>query len=360
LKLGAGKKVFLKYAPFQRPISAQARFRWELSKHVFRSTFYRPANPGWPVKAFILEQHTLGVFAQLTQMILIAKYCEENSIRPYFQVSNNNLVEPERGPNWTDYFFEQRSIFQCDLAAVQLQIASGQVVRITSRYDINLLARGDRLEELQNELGDLREASRLFFRHFRFNPAVLGTACRFVGESFGMSSFLGVHYRATDKVGGEATPVTFEAMALEIAEHRAGMPLFVATDSSEFLEFCRTRFGGGVVSFSQPLGTSHLDQPDRNYDKSLTAIIDCLILSKSRVLIKTPSLLSAWSKVLNENLPLVLVGAPLRAPWGETSLNGLGYWPESRLYDRRPKVVEANRIIRFASPDDTTDVHNTL
>jgi hypothetical protein len=340
---------------FHRSIFAQIRFRWELSKHALSSRFHRPANPRWPVKVFILEQHSIGVFAQLTQIILIAKYCEENCIRPYFKVINNNLVEPERGLNWIDYFFEQYSIFQSDLPAVQQQIASGQAARISNRYDINLLARGARLEELQNELGDVREASRLFFSHFRFSPDAVDAACRFVGESFGMSPFVGVHYRATDKVGDEATAVTFDAMARQIAEHRAGMRLFVATDSPEFLEFCRNRFGGDVVSFSQPIGASHLARSDRNFEKGLTAIVDCLILSKSRVLIKTPSLLSAWSKVLNKNLFLVLVSEPHRAPWGETSLNGLGYWPESRLYDRRPEVVKANRVICFASPDGSAE-----
>jgi hypothetical protein len=334
-----------------RSFLAQMRLRWELAKHAFSSTLHRPADPRYPVKVFILEQHSIGVFAQLTQMILIAKYCEEKCIRPYFHVINNNLVEPERGLNWTDYFFEHCSIFQSDLPAVQQQIASDQAVHVTNRYDINLLARGDRLVELQNELDDVHEASRLFFRHFRFSPAVVDAACRFVGESFGMSPFVGIHYRATDKVGDESAAVTFDAMARQIAEHRAGMKLFVATDNNEFLEFCRARFGGDVVSFSQPDGTSHLAQGDRNFEKGLTAIVDCLILSKSRVLIKTPSLLSAWSKVLNKNLPLILVGEPLHAPWGETSLDGLGYWPESRLYDRRPEIVKANRVICFVLPD---------
>jgi len=348
--------MLLKHAlgsAFHLSVFAQIRLRWELSKHALGCAFQRPADPRWPVTVFILEQHSLGVFAQLTQIILIAKYCEESCIRPYFYVTNNNLVEPERGLNWTDYFFEQHSIFQSDLPAVQQQIASGQATRVTNRYDINLLARGARLEELQNELGDVREASRLFSRHFRFSPAVVGTACRFIGESFGMSPFVGIHYRATDKVGDESPAVTFDAMARQIAEHRAGMRLFVATDSHEFLEFCRIRFGADVVSFSQPVGSSHLAQSDRNFEKGLTAIIDCLILSKSRALIKTPSLLSAWSKVLNKDLPLVLIGEPHRAPWGETSLDGLGYWPESRLYDRRPEVVKANRVICFAAPDGT-------
>lgn len=335
-------------------IFEQVRLRWELAKHALNSTLHRSANHRYPVKVFILEQHSLGVFAQLTQMILIAKYCEEACIRPYFHVVNKNLVEPGRGPNWTDYFFEQYSISQSELPAVHQQIASDKTFRLANRYDINLLARGDRLKELQNELGDAQEASRLFFRHFRFNPAVVDTACRFVSKSFGMSPFVGIHYRATDKVGTESVVVTFDAMAQQIAEHRAGMRLFVATDNNGFLEFCRTRFGRDVVSYSQPDGTSHLARSDRNFEKSLTAIVDCLILSKSRTLIKTPSLLSAWSKVFNKNLPLILVGEPLRAPWGETSIDGLGYWPESRLYDRRSEIVKANRVICFASPDCST------
>ena len=305
-----------------------------LSEHVELMPFPdQPPDPDAPAQTFVLEQHSLGVFAQLNLVLQVGKYCEEAGIRPYFHVINANLLDPQHGPNWIDYFFEQHTITHVDIGAVQQQLTASRVVHIANRYDVNFLARGHRLTEFQNEFGDVREASRLFHRHLRFRQSLVDAADSFVAESLGDSPFLGVHYRATDKAGTEAHPVEFLGMARQIETYRGGCPIFVATDSPEFLEFCCTRFGEDVVSFSAPDGASHLDQQDRNYDKGRVAIIDCLILSRSRTLIKTPSALSAWSKVLNDSLCLVLVGEPMDAAVG-------------RDFARRPRLLARESPLR--------------
>jgi len=79
-----------------------------------------------------------------------------------------------------------------------------------------------------------------------------------------------------------------------------------------------------------------LEEQGDSYKKSLDALVDCLILSKSAVLVKTPSMLSAWSKILNPHLKLILVGTPLKQPRDEHHLKGAGYWPESSLYKMDP------------------------
>ncbi len=319
--------------------------------HVPASRVATKPDASSPLQVFIFEHNTLGVFAQLTQFLLIATYCEEADIRPYFYVINTNLVDCRRGANWAEYFLRQHGIRPVDIPTIRRQITTGSAVRIRNRYDINSLARGGGLAELQNELGDVREAARLFHRHLRFRDGIVQEVDHFIAKAFGGSPFLGIHYRATDKFGTEAPLVHFDTMGRQIDAHRAGMPLFVATDSPEFLAFCRGRYGADVAHFTRPDGRSHLERQDRNYEKGREAILDCLTLSRSRTLIKTPSALSAWSKVLNDDLALVLVGEPLHAPWDETSLTGLGYWPECRLYDRDPEMVRANRILGFAAAE---------
>ena len=56
----------------------------------------------------------------------------------------------------------------------------------------------------------------------------------------------------------------------------------------------------------------HFEDMDDNYTKGLDAIVDCLLLSRCNLLIKTPSQLSAWSKVFNLDLKLVLMGQPYK------------------------------------------------
>lgn len=310
-----------------------------------------PDRPRGPLRAFVLDQRRIGFFAQLTQILLLARHCEEAGLTPYFHVTNANLVDPAFGPNWVDYFFEQHAIGAAERAEALARIAAGEAIRIASRHDINLLALGRRFAELQNELGGIDEAARLFHRHLRFRAAIREATDGFIAAAFGDAPYIGVHYRGTDKFGTEAAPVAPEAVARQIEAHRAGRPIFVATDSRDFLEFCRARFGGEVAAHSRPDGRAHLEWQDRNHEKGRNAAIDCLVLARSSLLIKTPSLLSAWSKVFAPALPLVLVGEPVRAPWGETSLAGLGYWPESRLYDRRPDVARANGVLCFAPGD---------
>jgi hypothetical protein len=139
-----------------------------------------------------------------------------------------------------------------------------------------------------------------------------------------------------------------------IDTHLGDRRLFVATDSREFLDFCIERLEARVHFFHKPEGLSHLAQREDNYEKGRSAIVDALILSKSQLLIKTPSLLSAWSKIFSPALPLVLVGEPFAAPWREGSLEGAGYWPESRLYERQPEVVAANGVVCFVGTGESS------
>ena len=212
-----------------------------------------------PPPAFIFDTTPSAFSRSFTQFLLIATYCEEAGIRPYFYVINTNLVDCRRGANWAEYFLRQHGIRPMDIPTIRRQITTGSAVRIKNRYDINSLARGYGLAELQNELGDVREAARIFHRHLRFRDGIVQEVDHFITKAFGASPFLGIHYRATDKFGTEAPLVPFEAMGRQIDAHRAGMPLFVATDSPEFLAFCSDRYGADVACFTRPDGRSHLN-----------------------------------------------------------------------------------------------------
>jgi len=300
-----------------------------------------------PLRVFSFEQHDIGVFAQLTAILLVAVYCDERGYRPKFIVKNANLLGGDRSGNWLDDFFEQNKISAVDDAEILSAVRDKNYVTIKNRYDINQIARGAPEAELQNELGGIETAARLFHRYLAIKPFVRAAADRFVKDGFPKGGFISVHFRGTDKVGTEAGQVDFDHMHRAIQKYDTCPSIFVATDCIDFAESCRDRYGDRAIFYCYPKEGSHQEQQEDNYRKSLDALVDCLILAKGKVLIKTPSALSAWSKLLSPDLPLVLVGVPFEAPHNEKSLVGAGYWPESRLHDPDKSAMRKNGVLEI-------------
>jgi len=124
---------------------------------------------------------------------------------------------------------------------------------------------------------------------------------------------LGVHYRGTDKNCSplDTNPVAIADMMLlldEFVTAFAPVPaLFVATDEFSFVEAVRERFAGlpvinlGPVPFHKG-ATGEAGKADR-------ALLDCVLLSRCRAVLKTSSALSGFAKVLNPSLACYRVAA---------------------------------------------------
>jgi hypothetical protein len=92
--------------------------------------------------------------------------------------------------------------------------------------------------------------------------------------------------------------------------------IFVATDDARFLDYLQNASLSRPIvcredSFRSRDGSSIHESPDTDkYAINRDAIVNCLILSRCEALLKTASILSAWSKLFNPRLPIVVLNQP--------------------------------------------------
>jgi hypothetical protein len=178
--------------------------------------------------------------------------------------------------------------------------------------------------------------NRLWNTYFRIPDRIVARA-----DAFGpLDGALGVHYRGTDKNRevGQTNPVSHEDMLILVEDFLRAHPeidtLLVATDEPAFIRRMETAFGNrtvlntGEVAFFQ-------DTSDEtaNPAKADHALLDCLLLSRCRTLIKCQSALSGFAKVLNPRLEAYRVSA-------NKMTVDIPYFPDAyipRLVSRNPE-----------------------
>jgi hypothetical protein len=273
-----------------------------------------------------MPQH-IGLFATLSHCVFLCKYCFEQNIRPIFAIENELY-----GKDWFDRLFRHRV-----WPAPDDEVES---VLINNRLDINVLARGAKENEISDELTSIEEGARLFHHFLAIRDEIMQRmeteAARLVNERT-----IGVHFRGTDKLTGlECSPVSCDEV-LAAAKDAAGADRFIylATDDLPFFELMRKRIPSTQLRYSRkPGGQAHYDEPG-TFQKGLEAMTDTWLLSKCSLLIKTPSIMSAWSVIFNPTLPFILIGEPKGQP-SEFDLNlrnGVGFFPENLLHQAQEK-----------------------
>jgi hypothetical protein len=240
----------------------------------------------------------LGLGARLVWCLEIAAYCDERRLIPKFR-----FTYPASDK---DYFSE---LFITDFQPVAFRTP---FVRINSIIELDM--RKEYNAALTFEL-----ASRLIKKYIRVREDVLDEVEAFCEASFGGKRVLGLHYRGTDKYR-ESPLIPYELVYKNVDRYLDSFPgteiVFVATDDARFLrDIGRRRSDLKVVWREDAVrsadGTAIHEAA--NVDRSAVnrdALVNCLILSKCRALIKTPSILSAWSKIFNPDLPVVMLGRP--------------------------------------------------
>lgn len=121
---------------------------------------------------------------------------------------------------------------------------------------------------------------------------------------------IGVHYRGTDKAS-EAPRTDYETVILRMNEFKEGN-FFIASDEENFIKSAVDKFGNRVVFCnhirSNDLSPIHLNA-NKDSGKKLgeEAIIDCLLLARCQVLIRTASNLSIASSFFNPEIRVIEV-----------------------------------------------------
>jgi hypothetical protein len=211
---------------------------------------------------------------------------------------------PEMGDNWWSYYFEPiKNDSKCTKNFVEVG-AGYRVDFVNSIYN-------------QPREGIFKTLSK----HVKVKEPILKIVEDFERDYFQGRFVIGVHYRATDKFIAESIPITpgqfFKILDKEMAPHLDKDPLiFIATDDAKFLEKAIKHYPGRIVFASAERSSDgkplHL-KAKNPYQQGKEALIDCLLLAKTQLLLRTSSNLSLVATWFGPKMPVIVVNPN---PWG--------------------------------------------
>jgi len=268
---------------------------------------------------------TMGFFAQLGSLLPLLVYCHDRQLKPHIVLSSHLYAEDDRGFNFLDYFFTGPTYTAAQRRLLQVlpirKSRSFVDIQIWSRYTYPSL-----------------DTSAAFFRqYYRLRPEFAMEADNFAQRHFIPGRTLGVHYRGTDKAT-EASEISFEYTLQCIKQCRRQNPaldtVFVATDTTEYLEFLRRELQDVRLVVRDEIRSPndkpvHLSGLGTPYQNGRDALLSSLLLSRCDVLLKTMSNLSGWAKVFNPELPVHIMNRPDKA-----GIAWLGF-PEREMIEKQ-------------------------
>lgn len=253
----------------------------------------------------------VGLFAHLEWFLEISLHCERHNLTPCFMSSSPQYVDPTHGPDWFEYFFINLQLSPED----NERIKSGQVpicridgirqLGLPENYDLQL---------------NLEIAPRLVRRYIGIRRQVIEKVNVFFDKYLKDKVVLGIHYRGTDK-NAEAPSVPYPAFKKSIYQFLDQNSkfdcLFVSSDEQNFVDFIEHEFYHTLPVFyhddherSKEGVAIHRSKLGDRYKKAEEAVLSCLLLSRCTALIKNASFLSAWSRLFNPHLPVILLNSP--------------------------------------------------
>ncbi len=245
----------------------------------------------------IIDRESAGFFSTFHYILTVCKSYDKGLIRG-FKVdfgTTGNYYCPNRGENWWHYYFLPTQFGDMTPPTIQTVYPPN-----TSLMEIELFT-------------SKIECSHLIKKYLTIRPEIIHFVDTFYKENLLGHFVISVHYRGTDKIS-EAPHVPYIDILQKIEEvitsiNRADFKIFLATDEAPFLEFLRTHFGD-AVSFNETAKRSTNGKPlhfgaEDPYQSGLDALIDCLLLSKGDILVRTSSNLSLVSTYFNPDIPVL-------------------------------------------------------
>ncbi|SRR6266850_3064188 len=254
---------------------------------------------------------SVGLGAKLEWCLEILAYCHEHGLIPQFKFSYPNSAKSE------DYFGKFFSLKEI--------IDEEKPARFTTISSITELSLGKDYDRILN----IDLATYLINKYLTVQGDVLSEVESFCQQHFADRRVLGVHYRGTDKAK-ESPPVPYDSVKKNIDHYLKLHPetncVFISTDDINFIEDMeRASVGRPIIYRNDSLrsrdGNSIHESADTNkYEVNRDAIVNCLLLSRCDALLKTPSILSGWSKLFNPKLPVVVLNQPYEQWFPERDL----------------------------------------
>ena len=200
--------------------------------------------------------------------------------------------EKKYGDNWWEYYFEPLSIGAVKEGGIK------EVGRGLSIGNANY-----------SEFFHTRKLNNhLFNKYIKIKQRVLDKVESYVTSNFKDHFIIGLHYRAViDEKRYEAPVVHFERV-FEALDKQMGpnYKIFVASDDNVFINKLLLRYPNKILYYNilrhadnRPLYMNHPSP----YQCGEDALIDCVLLSRANLLMRTSSNLSYVSSILNPDIP---------------------------------------------------------
>ena len=246
-----------------------------------------------------LHSYGCGMFSVLGYVLGVLQEYEKN---PYSGVEvdfeNYGLYyDPSYGSNWWSYYFEPIKIGNKDSSDIK-------------HFNIDEFCHYSFYSEFQLS----REQNHdLIEKYFHIRPEIQKKIDQFVEDRFSGHHIIGIHYRGTDKTL-EAPFVPYERVIecvnTYITQNNVqNFKIFIASDEQEVIYQLLNAFGEDrVIGYSTMRSSNgqalHFNVASQKLHGE-EALIDCVLLSKSDLLIRTSSNLSRWSTYFNPSIPVI-------------------------------------------------------
>lgn len=200
---------------------------------------------------------------------------------------------------------------------------------------------------------DWEYASRLWNKFFKIPERIVSLANGFPS----LEGALGLHYRGTDKnKASDETNYVSEADFIALADDFIGSHpevevIFIASDEIRFIEAFQRRYPDHKIVYSGEVVHHKVSLKKNNIKKGEHAILDCLLLSRCKYLLKCQSALSGFSKILNPDIEAYRVSANKLAFWNQD----MPYFPDAHISKYTSERPECRSILDRLFVDDWTD-----
>lgn len=243
-----------------------------------------------------------GLFSELASVLGMLEHYEHwqaqyAGVRIDFK-DQGLYFDPAVGNNWWEYYFEPVRL-GTEENSITRAVSVGQHVRFAYWAETAMTR---------------KRGFALLNRYVSVKPHVRQEVDSFARERFEGAFMIGIHYRGTDKEE-EAPRVPYEDVRAAVRTAIAGIGtdrygLFLATDEQAFVEYMLNAFPNRVncwETLRSTDGTPNWVSGKHNYKKGEDAVIDCLLLSRCHLLIRTQSNLSLCSALFNPEMPQIIL-----------------------------------------------------
>ncbi|SDC08371.1 hypothetical protein [Paraburkholderia lycopersici] len=272
---------------------------------------------------FVIEIRAGSGFFSVMQIVLcILLYCDEKHLTPVVSARGGSYGDAQGKIDWLAECFE-------NLAPAP--VAASLRLRTSVVSDLGDL--GFRRYESGLELD---RASTLFLSNYQ-PTASIREEVDGIRQRLGIgATTLGVHFRGTDK-RFEAHTIERDTFCRTVERTLRDEPrltnIFVSSDEQAFLDFF-VNWGFAVPVNVAPATLLATGEKPVHFSGhpglaiGREALVASLLLANCGYLIKTPSYLSAWSKIFNPSLPVKLVAPPRENAF---------WFPDSQIWTEQMK-----------------------